>query len=101
MVLVIADDLLFRSKISTAAKALGVVVGAATTVEAALPRGIRGNAPRNPRPARRRGTGTMTTGDVPSPLDVFRARQRLSRHLRPSPLIHCRWLSTVSNASVW
>lgn len=38
MVLVIADDLLFRSKISTAAKALGVVVGAATTVEAALQR---------------------------------------------------------------
>jgi CheY-like chemotaxis protein len=38
MVLVIADDLLFRSKISTAAKALGVVVRAATTVEAAIER---------------------------------------------------------------
>jgi two-component system, cell cycle response regulator len=38
MILVIADDLLFRSKISTAAKATGVVVRAATTVEAALER---------------------------------------------------------------
>jgi DNA-binding NarL/FixJ family response regulator len=38
MILVIADDLLFRSKISTAAKALGVVVRAATTPDAALER---------------------------------------------------------------
>ena len=38
MILVVADDLLFRSKISTAAKALGVVVRAATTPEAALER---------------------------------------------------------------
>ncbi|MBA3270305.1 MAG: response regulator transcription factor [Acidobacteria bacterium] len=38
MILVIADDLLFRSKISTAAKALGVVVGAATTPDAAVQR---------------------------------------------------------------
>lgn len=38
MILVVADDLLFRSKISTAAKALGVIVKAATTPEAALER---------------------------------------------------------------
>lgn len=38
MILVVADDLLFRSKISTAAKAAGVVVRAATTPEAALTR---------------------------------------------------------------
>lgn len=38
MILVVADDLLFRSKISTAAKALGVIVRAATTPEAALER---------------------------------------------------------------
>lgn len=38
MILVVADDLLFRSKISTTAKALGVVVRAATTPEAAIER---------------------------------------------------------------
>ena len=38
MILVVADDLLFRSKISTAAKAAGVVVKAATTPEAAIER---------------------------------------------------------------
>jgi CheY-like chemotaxis protein len=38
MILVVADDLLFRSKISGAAKALGVVVRAATTPEAAVER---------------------------------------------------------------
>jgi CheY-like chemotaxis protein len=38
MILVVADDLLFRSKISTAAKALGVVVRAATTPDAAIAR---------------------------------------------------------------
>jgi CheY-like chemotaxis protein len=38
MVLVVADDLLFRSKISTAAKAAGVTVRAATTADAAIER---------------------------------------------------------------
>jgi two-component system, cell cycle response regulator len=38
MILVVADDLLFRSKISAAAKALGVVVRAATTPDAAIER---------------------------------------------------------------
>ena len=38
MILVVADDLLFRSKISTVAKNLGVVVRAATTPDAALVR---------------------------------------------------------------
>ena len=38
MILVVADDLLFRSKISTAAKAAGVVVRAATTPDAAIER---------------------------------------------------------------
>lgn len=38
MILVVADDLLFRSKISTAAKAAGVVVRAATTADAAIER---------------------------------------------------------------
>jgi CheY-like chemotaxis protein len=38
MILVVADDLLFRSKISTTAKALGVIVRAATTPTAALER---------------------------------------------------------------
>jgi CheY-like chemotaxis protein len=38
MILVVADDLLFRSKISTVAKAAGVVVRAATTPDAAVQR---------------------------------------------------------------
>lgn len=38
MILVLSDDLLFRSKISTTAKAVGVVVRAATTRAAALER---------------------------------------------------------------
>jgi CheY-like chemotaxis protein len=38
MVLVVADDLLFRSKISTAAKTLGVAIKAATTPDAAVER---------------------------------------------------------------
>jgi CheY-like chemotaxis protein len=38
MILVVADDLLFRSKISTVAKSLGVIVRAATTPEAAIER---------------------------------------------------------------
>jgi CheY-like chemotaxis protein len=38
MILVVADDLLFRSKISTVAKSLNVTVRAATTPEAALTR---------------------------------------------------------------
>ena len=38
MILVVADDLLFRSKISTTAKSLNVVVRAATTPEAAIER---------------------------------------------------------------
>jgi PleD family two-component response regulator len=38
MILVVADDLLFRSKISTVAKTLGVTVRAATTPDAALQR---------------------------------------------------------------
>ena len=38
MILVVADDLLFRSKISTVAKSLGVVVRAATTPDAAITR---------------------------------------------------------------
>ena len=40
MILVVADDLLFRSKISTAAKAAGVIVRAATTPEAAIERAL-------------------------------------------------------------
>jgi PleD family two-component response regulator len=38
MILVVADDLLFRSKISSVAKALGVTVRAATTPDAAVER---------------------------------------------------------------
>ena len=38
MILVVVDDLLFRSKISSAAKAGGVTVRAATTADAALER---------------------------------------------------------------
>jgi PleD family two-component response regulator len=38
MILVVADDLLFRSKISTVAKAAGVIVRAATTADAAIER---------------------------------------------------------------
>ena len=38
MILVVADDLLFRSKISTAAKAAGVIVRAATSADAAIER---------------------------------------------------------------
>jgi CheY-like chemotaxis protein len=37
-VLVVVEDLLFRSKISTAAKAVGVAVAAATSADAALTR---------------------------------------------------------------
>jgi threonine dehydratase len=43
----------------------------------------------------------MMTMASPSPLDVFRARQRLRAYLRPSPLVHSRWLSTLTNGSVW
>jgi CheY-like chemotaxis protein len=38
MILVVVDDLLFRSKISSAAKAAGVSIAAATTADAALVR---------------------------------------------------------------
>jgi CheY-like chemotaxis protein len=38
MVLVVVDDLMFRSKISTTAKAVGTTIAAATTVEAAVAR---------------------------------------------------------------
>ena len=38
MVLVIADDLLFRSKISAAAKGVGATIAAATTADAAVAR---------------------------------------------------------------
>ena len=38
MVLVVADDLLFRSKISSVAKTLGITVRAATTPDAAIER---------------------------------------------------------------
>lgn len=38
MILVVADDLLFRSKISTVAKKTGVVVRAATSADAAIAR---------------------------------------------------------------
>jgi CheY-like chemotaxis protein len=40
MILVVADDLLFRSKISTVAKSVGVIVRAATTPEAAIERAL-------------------------------------------------------------
>lgn len=38
MVLVVVDDLMFRSRISSAAKALGVTIAAATTPDAAVAR---------------------------------------------------------------
>jgi CheY-like chemotaxis protein len=38
MVLVVVDDLMFRSRISSAAKAVGVTIAAATTADAALTR---------------------------------------------------------------
>jgi CheY-like chemotaxis protein len=38
MILVVVDDLLFRSKISTAAKGVGARIAAATTAEAAITR---------------------------------------------------------------
>jgi CheY-like chemotaxis protein len=38
MVLVVVDDLMFRSKISTTAKAVGVTIAAATTADAAVAR---------------------------------------------------------------
>jgi CheY-like chemotaxis protein len=38
MILVVVDDLMFRSKISTAAKAVGASIAAATTVDAAITR---------------------------------------------------------------
>ncbi len=38
MILVVVDDLMFRSKISTAAKAVGATIAAATTAEAAVAR---------------------------------------------------------------
>jgi CheY-like chemotaxis protein len=37
-VLVVVEDLMFRSKISTAAKAVGVTIAAATTADAAITR---------------------------------------------------------------
>jgi CheY-like chemotaxis protein len=38
MVLVVVDDLMFRSKISTTAKAVGATIAAATTADAAVAR---------------------------------------------------------------
>jgi CheY-like chemotaxis protein len=38
MILVVVDDLMFRSKISTAAKGVGAPIAAATTAEAAITR---------------------------------------------------------------
>jgi CheY-like chemotaxis protein len=38
MILVVVDDLMFRSKISTAAKGVGATIAAATTAEAAITR---------------------------------------------------------------
>lgn len=38
MILVVVDDLMFRSKISTAAKGVGATIAAATTAEAAIAR---------------------------------------------------------------
>lgn len=38
MILVVVEDLMFRSKISTTAKALGVAIAAATTADAAITR---------------------------------------------------------------
>lgn len=38
MVLVVVDDLMFRSRISSAAKAVGATIAAATTAEAAIAR---------------------------------------------------------------
>jgi CheY-like chemotaxis protein len=38
MILVVVDDLMFRSKISTAAKGVGAQIAAATTAEAAIAR---------------------------------------------------------------
>ena len=38
MILVLVDDLMFRSKISTTAKAVGATIAAATTAEAAVAR---------------------------------------------------------------
>ena len=40
------------------------------------------------------------TGGAPTILDVLAARQRLSRHLQPSPLLHSSWLSDACAASV-
>jgi CheY-like chemotaxis protein len=63
MILVVADDLLFRSKISTAAKAAGVVVRAATTPDAAIERA------REDRPSL---VLLDLDGARPQPLDVLR-----------------------------
>jgi CheY-like chemotaxis protein len=63
MILVVADDLLFRSKISTAAKAAGVVVRAATTPAAAIERA------REDRPSL---VLLDLDGAKPQPLDVLR-----------------------------
>jgi len=63
MILVVADDLLFRSKISTVAKSLGVVVRAATTPDAAIER------------AREDGPTLVLIdldGQRPQPFDVLR-----------------------------
>ena len=38
MILVVVDDLMFRSKISTAAKGVGATIAAATTADAAIAR---------------------------------------------------------------
>jgi CheY-like chemotaxis protein len=63
MILVVADDLLFRSMISTAAKAAGVAVRAATTPDAAIER-ARGDRPSL--------VLLDLDGGRPQPLDVLR-----------------------------
>lgn len=42
----------------------------------------------------------MSDFRVPSLVDVFAARTRLTRHLQATPLLHSMWLSSAANASV-
>src|SRR4029453_10643550 len=44
---------------------------------------------------------SLTVKPAPTVLDILAARQRLSRYLRPTPLLRSAWLSEATGASVF
>ncbi|MGH9174235.1 MAG: pyridoxal-phosphate dependent enzyme, partial [Vicinamibacterales bacterium] len=42
----------------------------------------------------------MTTAREPRLLDIYAARRRLAPFVRPTPLLHSDWLSSIADAEV-